>query len=163
VPAKPQGLLKVPEILERARRLDAPVLDRPTVESLFGLKRRRAIELMHAFSGYRASGALLIDRAALIGALERILRGDEFRYERRRAEKLAGQLDRMRRASAAARVTIPVGPGAGNRRLSELPEGVRLDDSRLTIDFSGPQDLLRKLFELAQALANDVERLQALG
>ena len=43
MPAKPQWLLRVPEILEQLSDLKTPVIDRSGIEQLFGLKRRQAI------------------------------------------------------------------------------------------------------------------------
>jgi hypothetical protein len=49
MPAKAAGLLQIPEILAHLEVFDVPVVDRAIIEHLFGLRRRRAIELMHLF------------------------------------------------------------------------------------------------------------------
>ena len=41
-----------------------------------------------------------------------------------------------------------------------LPETVQLNPGKLEIEFSGCEDLLSKLFSLAQAAANDYEAFQ---
>ena len=51
MPAKAMWLLQIPEILSQLETFDVPVVDRAIVERLFGLRRRRAIELMHRFGG----------------------------------------------------------------------------------------------------------------
>ena len=51
---QPHWLLHVPRIIEELRRLPVPVLDRATIEKLFGLKRRQAILLLHRFGGYQS-------------------------------------------------------------------------------------------------------------
>ncbi|MBL8216784.1 MAG: hypothetical protein JNK87_39055 [Bryobacterales bacterium] len=35
--------------------LDLPVIDRAGIEQIFGVRRRRAIQLMHKFGGYQAA------------------------------------------------------------------------------------------------------------
>ena len=59
MPAKPQWLLRIPAIREYLRGMDCPVLDRASCERLFGVRRRRAIELMHFFGGYKAGNTVL--------------------------------------------------------------------------------------------------------
>ena len=66
MPAKAQWLLQIPEIVSLLETFDVPVVDRGTIERLFGLRRRRAIELMHRFGGYQAGRTFLIDRHLLI-------------------------------------------------------------------------------------------------
>ena len=51
MPAKPLWLLHVPEIVSQLESFNVPVLDRAMIERLFGLGRRRAIELLHRFGG----------------------------------------------------------------------------------------------------------------
>jgi hypothetical protein len=46
MPAKPEWLLRLPEIRAELEHLEVPVVDRSGVERIFGLKRRRAIELL---------------------------------------------------------------------------------------------------------------------
>ena len=73
MPAKPRWLLPIPSIIDAPGQFSAPVVDRATGERLFGLRRRRAIDLMPRFGGYQALSAMLVDRMALIEALRRIV------------------------------------------------------------------------------------------
>jgi hypothetical protein len=45
MPAKPEWLLRLPDIRAELEHLDVPVVDRAGIERIFGLRRRRAIEL----------------------------------------------------------------------------------------------------------------------
>ncbi len=108
MPAKPAWLLMVPEIVMLLESFDAPVVDRAIVEHLFGLRRRRAIELLHRFGGYQAGRTFLVDRRLLIDSLRRLAEGDEFERESRRKQRLEAGIDQLRRHQAAARVRIPV-------------------------------------------------------
>ena len=47
-------------------------------------------------------------------------------------------------------------------RLDKLPDGVALGPGRLTVEFEGAEDLLAKLYELAQTVAGDFEEFKAV-
>ena len=157
MPAKAQWLLRVPEILEELRALDVPVVDRAVCERLFRLRRRRAIDLLRCFGGYQAGRTFLIDRPKLVAQLEQIRDSSDFKMEWRRKERLADRLEAMRRLQAGARVAIPVEAEAMSQRWPDLPEGVGLSPGVLHIQFQSSEELLSKLFALAQAIANDYE------
>ena len=54
MPAKALWLLHIPDIIAMLESFDVPVVDRAVIEHLFGLRRRRAIQLPHRFGGYQA-------------------------------------------------------------------------------------------------------------
>jgi hypothetical protein len=64
MPAKALWLLQIPEIVALLETFDVPVVDRAVIERLFGLRRRRAIELLHRFGGYQA-GRTFFGRPAI--------------------------------------------------------------------------------------------------
>jgi hypothetical protein len=161
MPAKALWLLKVPEILAMLESFDVPVVDRAVIERLFGLRRRRAIELLHRLGGYQSGKTFLVDRHVLIGNLRRLSEGQEFDRESRRKERLDGAIDQLRRHQAAARVSIPVPPDVYDRKLKDLSEGVALEPGHLHVIFSGAEELLGKLYELAQVASNDFDRFRA--
>jgi len=160
MPAKAQWLLHVPEILAELEALDVPIVDRAVCERLFRLRRRRAIDLMRFFGGYQSGRTFLIDRPKLILQLEQIRDSPDFKMEWRRKERLAEKLDAIRRLQAGARVAIPIAPDVLGQRLPDLPEGVGLTPGALHIQFQSPEELLGKLFALAQAIANDYEAFE---
>lgn len=162
MPAKAQWLLHVAEIRDLLEQLDFPVIDRSMIEKLFGLRRRRAIELMHRFGGFQSGRTFLIDRQRLIHELKSIEEGAEFRQESRRRQRLAVRLEKLRRTRAAESVKIPVSPDAHSSRMSSLGPGVELKQGSLQITFTGAEDLLSKLFVLGQAAANDYDRFLAV-
>lgn len=160
MPAKAQWLLRVPEILEELAALDMPVLDRAVCERLFRLRRRRAIDLIRCFGGYQAGRTFLVDRPKLVEQLEQIRDSPDFKMEWHRKQRLAERLDAIRRLQAAARVAIPVEPATLRQRLPDLPPGVGLTPGALHIQFDSSEELLAKLFALAQAIANDYETFE---
>jgi len=97
----------------------------------------------------------------LIEQLQRLAAGEEFERESRRRERLDHAVDEMRRQQTVARVRIPVPADVFSRKMADLPTGVALAPGQLHIAFSGTEDLLTKLFELAQAASNDYDRFCA--
>ena len=97
MPAKALWLLQIPEIVSLLETFDVPVVDRAIIERLFGLRRRRAIELLHRFGGFQAGRTFLVDRRLLIEHLRRLAEGEEFQREHRQ-----GTSGRHRRSTAPA-------------------------------------------------------------
>jgi hypothetical protein len=161
MPAKALWLLQIPDIIAILERFEAPVVDRAVIERVFGLRRRRAIELLHHFGGYQAGRTFLVDRRVLIDQLRRLAQGEEFQMESRRKERLGNKVDQLRRHLPAAQARIPVQAGVFSRKLAELSAGVVLEPGHLHITFSGTEDLLSKLYELSQAASNDFDRFRA--
>jgi hypothetical protein len=163
MPAKAMWLLRIPEILSQLETFDVPVVDRAIVERLFGLRRRRAIELMHRFGGYQAGRTFLLDRRLLVEHLRRLADGEEFQLESRRKERLGDAVDGLRRDVIAARVRIPVPAGVPEWKDGDLADGVALEPGHLHISFRGTEDLLSKLYALSQAATKDFVRFQVLA
>src|SRR5437868_12021967 len=100
---KSRWLMKIPNILEELCNLDTPVVDRTICESIFGVKRRRAIDLMQRFDCYQAGNTVLVDRAVLIRHLRAMVSSPEVEQERARKQRLSEQLvtlEKHRRAAA---------------------------------------------------------------
>jgi hypothetical protein len=154
---KKTWLLRVSEFRQDLLALDVPVLDRPMFERLFHLRRRRALQLMNSLGGYQTGQALLIERVVLLRQLEALEAGAEFAIERGRQQRLQESLERIRRHRAAAAVRIPVPAGVAGRSVAGLPEGICLAPGSLHVNFTGAEDLLAKLYGLAQAAGNDFE------
>jgi predicted metal-dependent hydrolase len=159
MPAKPIWLLHIPEIIAQLEAFEIPVVDRAIIERLLGLRRRRAIELMHRFGGYQTGRTFLVGRTQLIEALRGLAEGHEFLDEVRRKERLQNSIDEAHRYRAAARVKIPIKPDVMERKMPGLA-GIVLEPGHLHIQFGGAEDLLAKLYELSRAAANDFDRFR---
>jgi hypothetical protein len=83
MPAQNQWLSRLPEIVAAVEAAAAPVIDRTGIETLFGLRRRRAIELMHHLGGFQSGGAFLLDRSVLLQHLRAMRDGEDFARESR--------------------------------------------------------------------------------
>ncbi len=147
MPARKTWLLRLRQIREELSALDVPVIDRAVFERIFGLRRRRAIQLMHYFGGFQSSQAFLLDRLDLLRQLEPLEASAEFALELRRRQRLVDALDKLRRSQSGVRGSIPVAPDGRDRSMADLPAGVRLEPGSLRVDFARAEDLLGKLFE----------------
>lgn len=159
MPAEPQWLLRIPQIIEELSAMEAPVVDRSVIERAFGVRRRRAIHLLGWFGGYQVGRTFVVPRQSLLEQLRLIAAGERFHFEKRRHEKLAAGLERIRKDRKAVAITVPVPPEAATP--AGLPPGVRLQPGRLTVDFQGVQELLGKLYGVARAAAEDFSGFEA--
>ena len=162
MPAKPEWLLRLPEIRAELEHLEVPVVDRSGIERIFGLKRRRAIELMHQFGGYQAGRTFLLDRARLLEALQSLESKDDYTAEKRRRERLRDVVEASREHLISTRVRIPVRAAAARASLDRLAPGVLLLPGILSIEFRHPIELLEKLYGLAQAITHDFDKFEGL-
>ena len=157
MPAIPQWFLRLPEIVEKLRQAETPVVDRAGIEKVFGVGRRRALQLLHRFGGFQSAQAFLVDRQELIRCLEIVLAGEAFAFEQSRRRRLEEELNAARSQRVAAAVRIPVVPVSPAGKGLSVPPGLRLRPGRLEVDFNGAEELLGKLFALSQAAAKDFE------
>lgn len=160
MPAKPRWLLHIPDILDQLRDLSIPVVDRSIIERLFRVRRRRAIDLMGRFGGYRSGNLVLVDRLEMIAALEDLWESPATIRERKRKARLAERLEALHRYRRAATVVIPPTPPT-TAPAPSLPQGTSLDSGRLIVEFSKPEELLQRLYAVAQTAAQDYDAFQA--
>ena len=154
MPAKPQWLLRLPQMIEALESMITPVVDRASVEHLFGVGRRRAIQLLHRFGGYQAGKTFLVDRNELIGQLKAIRDGEPFSRETKRRRRVLHELEKASRLQKARAVKVRVSRDEIDK-LRGLPEGVTIQAGQLVVEFDGVEELLRRLYELSQSAARD--------
>ena len=160
VPRKTEWIHRIPRALELLRQSPAPLIDRRDLEQLLQVSGRHALRLFHRLGAAEAGRNLFLAREELIRRLESIRDGEDARWERRRLERLGSELSETARSLRARRV--PVETAAGQPLFASLPLSVRLAPGRLEIDFQTPEELLTRLYELSQALANDYEGFEGL-
>jgi len=151
----------LPEIIAEISALEAPVVDRAVLERVFRVRRRRAIEMMGAFDGYQVGRTFVVDRPKLLLALEQMRQSGRFDFERQRKENLTRELERVRHCRAGAKISIPIAREDLERKAPDFPPGVQFEAGRLTVVFETAEDLVRKLYGLAQAAANDFEAFKS--
>jgi hypothetical protein len=159
MPPKSSWILHIPRTVEQLEVMPIPVVDRRVLEHLFGVRRRRAIQLMQHFGGYQSGNTVLVDRIDLVTRLKNMERTAEYAWESQRKQKLYSKLDQLHRCKAATQVRLPVSKQAQHNMLDDLPLGMTLGPGQLIVEFTTPEELFAKLYELAQAAANDFDRV----
>jgi len=155
MPAQPAWFHRLDRILEALRKMESSHLDRQAVEKLFGVRERRARQLMAGLPGLQAGNAFAVERLALLNRLEETSASGPFQWEVNRRARVADELERARRLLSGRNVLIPSAPDVRERRLAGLSGDIALKPGELRIEFYGAEDLAAKLFELSQAMAND--------
>jgi hypothetical protein len=162
MPAQPQWLVRLPEIISELKQLDVPIVDRAIFERVFEVRRRRAIQLMHHFGGHQVGRTFIIDRKILLGQLGARHGSEGFEQEQNRRLRVVEELDRLRKLAPGRKVQIQVPPTVRDTRLADLPDGIHLRAGELRVEFFGTEDLLRHLFELSQAIVNDYQKFERI-
>jgi hypothetical protein len=161
VPAKPAWYSKIDNVIRELESLPRPFVDRPTVEFLLGVGRRRAQQIMAPAITHRVGSSGLADRDALIAHLRRLGEGDDGYYEVERRRKVARVLDRLRRERLERPQLLVEAPvGVVHQEFEYLPPGVRLEPGRVTVEFEEPREALEKFLALAMAISNDFDRFE---
>ena len=104
MPAQPQWLLRLPEIVAELEQFELPIVDRAIFEKVFAVGRRRAIQLMHHFDGHQVGRTFVIDRRLLLDRLRIARSSASFGYEQTRRMKVVEELDRSIREIGRPRV-----------------------------------------------------------
>ena len=162
MPAQPLWLDRLPEILTQVAAPEAPFWwDRPAIETLFGLRRRRAIALLHHMGAAWVGKNLAIERSALRRFLEQPRRQDAYQEEQTRSAQVATRLGQARQEQHARRIRIATPAAPERLTFAGLPAGIDLQRRQLTIGYETPAELLEKLVALAQAMTNDYDTFEA--
>jgi len=159
LPAKPLWLLRLPRIQEELAAIETPIIDRSCVEKLFRVRRRRAIELMGEFGGFQSGKTFLVEKAQVQSVLTRIAE-QGYEHELGRRTKLVTEIERVKKLLPARDIRLVVTDETAGMGMDDLPPGVQLRPGELKIEFGGVEDLLRKLFELSQAIVNDYRKFE---
>jgi hypothetical protein len=164
MPKLPMWYLRVPAILAQLRTPGAPpFLDRPAVETLFGVSRRQAIRLLAQANGYQVGKTFLVERQSLIGFLESLEDSGAASEARVRKQRVATALNEVANHAVAQRVQVRAHPDALRREPAGLPAAIQLvAPGKLQISYERAEDLLAQIVELAAAAANDFPAFRRL-
>ena len=134
MPYKPYWLQRLPEIIAALKGLPDGLIDRPTFETIFRLRRRRAIELMHSLGSCRGRRGYVLDRAMLLQRLESLNVLTQYRWEEQvRAERVIEQLNGTKAK-----------PSNGSN-------GTHDQTRRIILEFADRGELTQKLLNLLRA------------
>jgi hypothetical protein len=163
MPAKPRWYSELDRILAELRALPRPWIDRVTVESLLQVGPRRAQQIMAPCVTNTIGASGLADRDRLIEYLAELAQGDGAFYEQRRRRKVGDAIEKLhRQAVERPRLLVEAPHTVVNQAIERLPDGIRLEPGRITVEFITPAQALEKLLALAMAVANDPEDFERL-
>jgi hypothetical protein len=163
MPDQPFWYSRIPQIVTLLEDSTLPVLDRFSIEHLFGVRRRQALRIMASLGGYQAGRTSLVGRLELIAALRKLLlQNPSAETAVRRKQRIWRILCSEEQHLRAKTVVIPPLGAPRGRLFDNLPAGVELTRGRLVITYREPVDLLQKLFSLSQAVANDYNAFEVL-
>ena len=157
MPTRALWLERLPEI---TRQLDSPalppLLDRPCIELLFGVRRRQAIRLLAALGGYQSGKTFLIRREELARRLAELAKTRTAQLARERKERMVEAMANAQRDFAMRLTEIELASDVEARQPQQLPATLHLTrPGTLEIRFSDAEDLLARVVELASAASND--------
>jgi hypothetical protein len=134
-----------------------PFLDRPTIETLFGVRRRQAIHLLRRFGGYQVGRTFLVATESVLRFLEEPTVDEDILAAKAQKQRVADFLGQARQGLSLPRIPFSQAPKLSDITFAGLPPGIHLTPARLSIEFETATELLEKLFSLSQALVNDFE------
>ncbi len=160
MPDKPLWLDRLPEAIRELEQDPDLWVDRPRVDRLLGVGRRRAHQLLAPLADHSIGTSLVARRGDVIAFFQRVAAGEEAWYEGRRRQRLWAELDRTRRAWAEQpRLLVETSEEEigriARRDLEGLPEGIELAPGSITLRFATFDEALRQLMALSIAIGRN--------
>jgi hypothetical protein len=155
MPARPRWHSKLDDIRQSLTDMDAPVIDRPTIERLFGVGRRQANNLMRIHHGYQLGTSKVVARDKLLAGLEKMgAHRGVATAETKRKSRLIEALEAVQRKPRPRRIVPPPPPPRPSS--SSLPPGFAITaPGELRLQFSTPEELLGRIQSLLEAAVKD--------
>lgn len=164
MPAQPLYIHRLNDALGYFERFRAPAVDRRAVEEAFAVSATTAWRIMRKVGAEPGPGNTQVcDRGRMVEAIVRWRDSKQVDREFARREKVEGRLQQLLQSAIVQHLEIaPPAEGVAlvSSRFQGLPDGVTLGRDRLTIDFAGLQDFLRKFGAVLFAVQNDLEEVR---
>ena len=149
------------EILLELRSIGTPEIERSAIERIFQLPRRSAIRLLQDF-GATGKSKLKIDRKILIERVQEYdceLTGEQ---EVRRRAAFEQRMEKIRQEFIEQPPILVTAPVAIQRtKIRQLREhGIVLEPGRIEIQFQTPEEAMKKLVLLGQAMSNELSEFE---
>lgn len=159
MPDKPVWYDRLDEAEAQIIALPSPWIDSPTLESILGIGRRRAQQILQPLVRHMIGKNGLALKEDVAAHLRQLAAGATATYERQRRNRLAALIQTWRQqAREQPQVLVEAPDAIVNQELDNLPEGVRLSPGRILIEgFQTPDDAKQKLLALIMAMGNDPE------
>lgn len=159
LPDKPLWYDRLPEAEAQLATMPSPWVDRSTLESVLGIGRRRAQQILQPLVRHTIGKNGLAPKEEVVAYLRQLALGDAANYERKRRKRLASLIQTWhQQAREQPRVLVEAPTAIVNQELDRLPEGVHLSPGRILIEgFQSPDEAKQKLLALIMAIGNDPE------
>jgi hypothetical protein len=162
MPDKPLWLARLPEAIAQLKESSEPLVDRGRLETLLGIGRRRAQQLLSAVASRSIGSSRIAKVSDVVEYLERIAAGENAYYDARRRKHLWDQLGRERhqwliQPPVLVDVETTDIKQVQLRGVEGLPEGVDLKPGCIHMTFKTPEEALEKLVALALAISRSRE------
>lgn len=159
MPDKPVWYDRLQEAEAQLAALPSPWVDRATLESVLGIRRRRAQQILQPLVRHSIGKNGLALKEEVIAYLRQLAEGDTATYERQRRNRLASLIQTWyQQGREQPQVLVEAPDAVVNQELDSLPEGVRLSPGRILIEsFTTPDEAKQKLLALIMAMGNDPE------
>jgi hypothetical protein len=159
MPDKPVWYDRLADAEAQLAAFPSPWIDRQTLESILGVGRRRAQQILQPLVRHTIGRNGLAAKEDLIVYLRQLAERDTARFERQRRQRLGALLAAWQReAKQHPRVLVEAPDRIVNQELDRLPAGIRLAPGQILIEgFTTPEDAKHKLLALIMAIGNDSE------
>ena len=156
MPAKASWCSKINEIIADLEKLPIPFVDRSIIESLLGVGKRRAQQILEPCITIHIGLNGLADRDRFIAHLRRLADGEDVFYELARRRDTASILEALRKDRIEhPRLLVEAPTRIVSQEFADLPAGVNVEPGCITVAFDEPKEALEKLLALAMAISND--------
>ncbi|MCX6596154.1 MAG: hypothetical protein NTV70_07285 [Acidobacteria bacterium] len=159
MPDKPTWYGSIPEALAALEALESPWIDRQMLQTLLGVGRRRAQQLMKPLANRLIGRNLLVERDRLRQFLSATAAGEPAGMEHQRRLRLARQLEQWARTP---RLPVEAPARIIQQQLTSLPAGIELTPGRIAVHFTTSREAMEKLLALALAISNDLEGFEVV-
>ena len=159
MPDKPLWYDRLAEAEAQLATLPSPWVDRATLESILGIGRRRAQQLLQPLVRHTIGRSGLALKDEVIRYLRQLARGDKAVYEHQRRKRVAGLIQRWHRETREQpQIFVEAPDTIVTQQLETLPEGVHLSPGRILIEgFMTPDEAKQQLLALIMAMGNNPE------
>jgi hypothetical protein len=159
MPDKPVWYDRLDQAEAQLAALPSPWVDRSTLESVLGVGRRRAQQILQPLVRHTIGKNGLAHKEEVIVYLRQLAEGETATYERQRRSRLAALIQSWHeQARHQPQVLVEAPDDIVNQELDHLPDGVRLSPGRIVIEgFATPDEARQKLLALIMAMGNGPE------
>ncbi len=157
MPDKPIWYNRLQQAIEQIEALPYPWVDRPTIEFVLGVGRRRAQQILQPLLSRQVGRNGLAPRDVVIEHLRRLAAGEPVYFERQRRTRFSRILTELREeAQRQPRLLVEAPVAVVNQEFENLPPGIQLGPGRIVIeDFKTPEQAMKKMLALIMAMGND--------